>query len=99
MPRARAGRNAAAAAAAVSAKKLAASKLKQVSDKEFLARFKPETVDNDEDYPCGWPGPPCSDPKGDEDAAAAGAFFRRGGTHRAQGAYWGFQAQSVPAQL
>ena len=89
----------AAAAAAVAAKKLAASKLKQVSDKEFLARFKPETVDNDEDYPCGWPGPPCSDPKGDEDAAAAGAFFRRGGTHRAQGAYWGFQAQSVPAQL
>ena len=85
-------KEAAAAAAAVAAKKVAASKLKQVSDKEFLARFKPETVDNDEDYPCGWPGPPCSDPKGDEDAAAAGAFFRRGGTHRSQGAYWGFDA-------
>ena len=40
------------------------SKLASVSDSRFLAQFKPATVDAGEDYPCGWPGPPCSDPGG-----------------------------------
>jgi hypothetical protein len=33
-----------------------------MSDREFLAKFKPPTVDQGEDFPCGWPGPPCADP-------------------------------------
>jgi len=35
-----------------------------LSDKDFLAKFKPKTVDEGEDFPCGWPGPPCADPGG-----------------------------------
>lgn len=52
--------------AIVAAKKVAERTAKLsgegIGDKEFLAKFKPPTVDEHEDFACGWPGPPCADP-------------------------------------
>jgi len=66
-----------------------------LSDKEFLAKFKPKTVDEGEDFPCGWPGPPCAYPAGE---STAGGFL--GGLGPSHG-FGAMNAKSIgnPAQL
>lgn len=68
--------------------KLAGSSDSTLTDAQFLAKFKPSTVDEGEDYPCGWPGPPCADPGGE---ATSGGFLGGGGSK----AFYGMQAMQA----
>ena len=43
------------------------------SDAQFLGKFKGNTVDEGEDFGCGWPGPACADALGDS-PLRGGAF-------------------------